>query len=280
MGSARPRAIDCWLNVPRRVRRLPARVPGPGRARLLQAREGDLRAGAAPGAAAPDGRGRASSAPIITIDAQRPGALRRDRRRRSPASSCPRRWSTRLQGMETLRLIERLATQARPRPGAHRALPGEPAARTTRRTIPSTRSASSSACRSRSTPASRDRRCRPSRSARSTWTRCASSSRSSTLIMAHGADPWWGEAIRLLLKYPNLYMMTSAYAPKYLPAELIQFMNTRGTQKVLFASDHPVLSVRALPRARPRRCRSARACSSSTCARTRCASSAGPIDAG
>ncbi len=62
-----------------------------------------------------------------------------------------------------------------------------------------------------------------------------------TLVMAHGADPWWGEAIRLLLKYPNLYMMTSAYAPKYLPAELIQFMNTRGTGKVLFASDHPVL---------------------------------------
>ena len=50
------------------------------------------------------------------------------------------------------------------------------------------------------------------------------------------------EAIRLLLKYPNLYMMTSAYAPKYLPAELIQFMNTRGQTKVLFASDHPVLS--------------------------------------
>ena len=62
------------------------------------------------------------------------------------------------------------------------------------------------------------------------------------LIMAHGADPWWGEAIRLMLKYPNLYMMTSAYAPKYLPPELIQFMNTRGQGKILFASDHPVLS--------------------------------------
>ncbi len=62
------------------------------------------------------------------------------------------------------------------------------------------------------------------------------------LVMAHGADPWWGEAIRLLLKYPNLYMMTSAYAPKYLPAELIHFMNTRGATKVLFASDHPILS--------------------------------------
>jgi len=62
------------------------------------------------------------------------------------------------------------------------------------------------------------------------------------LIMAHGADPWWGEAIRLMIKYPNLYMMTSAYAPKYLPPELIQFMNTRGRGKLLFASDHPVLS--------------------------------------
>jgi len=61
------------------------------------------------------------------------------------------------------------------------------------------------------------------------------------LIMAHGADPWWGEAIRLLLKYPNLYMMTSAYLPKYLPPELIHFMNTRGSDKVLFATDFPFL---------------------------------------
>ena len=61
------------------------------------------------------------------------------------------------------------------------------------------------------------------------------------LIMAHGADPWWGEAIRLLLKYPNLYMMTSAYLPKYLPPELIHFMNTRGADKVMFATDFPFL---------------------------------------
>jgi predicted TIM-barrel fold metal-dependent hydrolase len=61
------------------------------------------------------------------------------------------------------------------------------------------------------------------------------------LIMAHGADPWWGEAIRLLLKYPNLYMMTSAYLPKYLPSELIHFMNTRGQDKVMFATDFPFL---------------------------------------
>lgn len=61
------------------------------------------------------------------------------------------------------------------------------------------------------------------------------------MVMAHGADPWWGEAIRLLIKYPNLYMMTSAYLPKYLPPEMIHFMNTRGTDKIMFATDFPFL---------------------------------------
>jgi predicted TIM-barrel fold metal-dependent hydrolase len=64
-----------------------------------------------------------------------------------------------------------------------------------------------------------------------------------TLVMAHGADPWWNVAIRLMLKYRNLFLMTSAFAPKYFPPELLQFMNTRGRHKILFASDHPVLSM-------------------------------------
>lgn len=64
-----------------------------------------------------------------------------------------------------------------------------------------------------------------------------------TVIMAHGADPWWREAIRLMIKYRNLYLMTSAFAPKYFPDELVQFMNTRGKDKILFASDHPVLTM-------------------------------------
>lgn len=63
------------------------------------------------------------------------------------------------------------------------------------------------------------------------------------VIMQHGADPWWDFAIRLMIKYRNLYLMTSAYAPKYLPESLLHFMRTRGKQKVLFASDHPVLSI-------------------------------------
>ena len=71
------------------------------------------------------------------------------------------------------------------------------------------------------------------------------------MVMAHGADPWWNVAIRLMLKYPTLWLMTSAYAPKYLPPELIHYMNTRGQDKILFASDHPVLPLsRCLEEAR------------------------------
>jgi predicted TIM-barrel fold metal-dependent hydrolase len=71
------------------------------------------------------------------------------------------------------------------------------------------------------------------------------------LVMAHGADPWWGEACRLMLKYPNLYLKTSAYLAKYLPADFVHFMNTRGQEKVMFASDHPALAMeRAVAEAR------------------------------
>jgi len=63
------------------------------------------------------------------------------------------------------------------------------------------------------------------------------------LVMAHGADPWWAEAIRLMLKYRNLYLMTSAYAPRYLPDALLSFMAKRGKEKIIFASDHPVLGM-------------------------------------
>jgi uncharacterized protein len=63
------------------------------------------------------------------------------------------------------------------------------------------------------------------------------------LCMIHGADPWWDIAIRLMIKYPNLHLMTSAWAPKYLPESLLHYMRTRGKTKVIFASDAPVLSI-------------------------------------
>jgi predicted TIM-barrel fold metal-dependent hydrolase len=47
-----------------------------------------------------------------------------------------------------------------------------------------------------------------------------------------------------MLKYRNLHLMTSAYLPKYLPPELLHFMNTRGQGKVIYASDHPAIPMR------------------------------------
>jgi predicted TIM-barrel fold metal-dependent hydrolase len=64
------------------------------------------------------------------------------------------------------------------------------------------------------------------------------------LCMIHGADPWWDVAVRLMIKYKNLRLMTSAWSPKRLPESLLHYMRTRGTDRILFASDHPVLSMK------------------------------------
>lgn len=70
------------------------------------------------------------------------------------------------------------------------------------------------------------------------------------LCMIHGADPWWDVAIRMLIKYHNLRLMTSAWSPKRLPESLLHFMRTRGADKVIFASDWPVLRMnRVVPEA-------------------------------
>jgi predicted TIM-barrel fold metal-dependent hydrolase len=64
-----------------------------------------------------------------------------------------------------------------------------------------------------------------------------------TVIMANGADPWWDVAMRLMTRFEHLYLMTSAFAPRYLPSSLVQFMNTRGMHKVMFATDFPFLTM-------------------------------------
>ncbi|CAJ1503223.1 amidohydrolase family protein [[Mycobacterium] kokjensenii] len=71
------------------------------------------------------------------------------------------------------------------------------------------------------------------------------------LCMIHGADPWWDVAIRMLIKYRNLRLMTSAWSPKRLPESLLHYMRTRGADKIIFASDWPVLRMnRVVPEAR------------------------------
>ena len=55
------------------------------------------------------------------------------------------------------------------------------------------------------------------------------------IVMRHGAEPWDELAVKLMLKWPNLYYSTSAFAPRRYPQSIIDFANTRGADKVMFA---------------------------------------------
>ncbi len=56
-----------------------------------------------------------------------------------------------------------------------------------------------------------------------------------TIVTRHGGEPWTALMAKLLLKWPNLYYSTSAFAPKHYPADIIEFANRRGADKVLYA---------------------------------------------
>ncbi len=60
------------------------------------------------------------------------------------------------------------------------------------------------------------------------------------IVMRHGAEPWEKLAWKLMLKYPNLYYMTSAFAPKHYPEEIVNFANSRGADKVMYAGYFPM----------------------------------------
>jgi predicted TIM-barrel fold metal-dependent hydrolase len=59
-------------------------------------------------------------------------------------------------------------------------------------------------------------------------------------VMRHGAEPWTALAVKLMLKWPNLYYSTSAFAPKHYPKDIVDFANTRGSDKVLYAGYFPM----------------------------------------
>lgn len=59
-------------------------------------------------------------------------------------------------------------------------------------------------------------------------------------VMRHGAEPWTDLAVKLMLKYPNLSYMTSAFAPKHYPKTIIDYANTRGADKIMYAGYFPM----------------------------------------
>jgi uncharacterized protein len=60
-----------------------------------------------------------------------------------------------------------------------------------------------------------------------------------TIVIMHGAEPWADLAVKLMLKWPGLHYMTSAFAPKHYPKDIINYANTRGSDKVMYCGYFP-----------------------------------------
>ena len=59
-------------------------------------------------------------------------------------------------------------------------------------------------------------------------------------VTRHGCEPWTELMVKLMLKWPNLYYSTSAFAPRHYPKAIVDYANTRGADKVLYAGYFPM----------------------------------------
>jgi len=64
------------------------------------------------------------------------------------------------------------------------------------------------------------------------------------IVATHMGHPWHEELLSLMIRHQNLYLMTSAWAPRYYPPAVVTFMGaSRSRGRVMFATDYPVLSM-------------------------------------
>jgi uncharacterized protein len=62
------------------------------------------------------------------------------------------------------------------------------------------------------------------------------------IVAGHIGHPWTDEMIGVAWKHENVFIDTSAYAPRYYPAQLVHYLITYGQDKVLFGTNFPQLS--------------------------------------
>ena len=62
------------------------------------------------------------------------------------------------------------------------------------------------------------------------------------IVAGHIGHPWTDEMIGVAWKHENVYIDTSAYAPRYYPSQLVHYVKTYGQDKVLFGTNFPQLS--------------------------------------
>jgi len=58
-------------------------------------------------------------------------------------------------------------------------------------------------------------------------------------VFRHGCEPWVELTVKLLLKWPNLFYSTTAFAPRYYPEDIVRYANTRGADKVIYGGYYP-----------------------------------------
>ena len=59
-------------------------------------------------------------------------------------------------------------------------------------------------------------------------------------VTRHGCEPWEDLAVKLMLKWPNLYYSTTAFAPKFYPKAIIDYANSRGADKIIYGGYFPM----------------------------------------
>ncbi|MCU1365876.1 MAG: amidohydrolase 2 [Ilumatobacteraceae bacterium] len=61
-----------------------------------------------------------------------------------------------------------------------------------------------------------------------------------TFVTRHGCEPWQDLIVKLMLKWPGLHYSTSAFAPRHYPKAIIDYANTRGADKIIYAGYFPM----------------------------------------
>ena len=62
------------------------------------------------------------------------------------------------------------------------------------------------------------------------------------IVCGHIGYPWTTEMIAVADKHPNVYIDTSAYTAGRYPAELVAYMKRRGSTKVMFGTNYPMIT--------------------------------------
>ncbi len=65
------------------------------------------------------------------------------------------------------------------------------------------------------------------------------------IVAGHIGFPWTQEMISLAMKFPNVYIDTSAYKAKRYPRELVDYLRGPGKRKVMFGTNYPMLTAAA-----------------------------------